>query len=117
MRLVHEPEGGQARTLAATVETADSFLSRARGLTFRRSLPPDFALVFRFDRAATRRVHMLFVAVPLDVLWVEAGTVRRVERLRPWTGYGAARADVLVELPAGSADGVAAGDAVRLADS
>lgn len=137
VRLVHEPAGGdgeptddavevgaphdeeepassEPRTLATTVETADTFLARARGLMLRRSVPEDFALVFRFDGAATRRVHTLFVAFPLDVLWVADDTVRRVERLHPWRGYGAARADTLVELPAGGATGVEPGDRVRV---
>lgn len=115
MRLVHESDGG-TRTLATTVDTADSLLSQARGLMFRRSIPDDYALVFRFGEAKARDVHMLFVPFPLDVLWTEDGTVRRVERLKPWTGFGKDRADRIVELPAGAADGVTAGDGVRLAE-
>lgn len=111
---VDEEPLGETRILATTVETADTFLARARGLMLRRSVPEDFALVFPFDGTATRRVHTLFVAFPLDVLWVADGTVRRVERLHPWRGYGAARADTLVELPAGGAAGVEPGDRVRV---
>lgn len=114
MRVVHEPRdaGGERRVLATEVDTADTLLAQARGLMFRRSLPEDYALVFRFRRAATRRVHMLFVGVPLDVVWVVDGVVRRVETLDPWTGRGKARAETLVELPAGAADGVQPGDRV-----
>lgn len=116
MRLEHDP-GGASRTLATTVETADSFLSRARGLMFRRSLPDDYALAFRFDDVAVRDVHMVFVPFPLDAVWAVDGEVTRVERLSAWTGLAKARGDVLFELPAGSAENVAVGDAVRLVES
>jgi uncharacterized membrane protein (UPF0127 family) len=113
VRLIHESDG-ERRTLAADVETADSFLSRARGLMFRRSIPDDYALVFRFGGVDSRDVHMVFVPFALDVLWLRDGEVQRKERLSPWTGLAEAEADTLVELPAGAADGVAVGDAVRL---
>ena len=115
MRLVHEPDG-TTHTLATEVETADSFLSRARGLMFQRSIPDDYALVFRFDGVDSRDVHMVFVPFPLDVLWLEDGEVQRTERLSAWTGMAEAEADQLVELPAGSAESVAVGDDVRLVE-
>ena len=102
--------------LASDVETADSVLTQMRGLMFRRTVPADYALVFRFDSAATRDVHMLFVFTPLDVLWLVDGEVVRVERLEPWTGLAKAEADTLVELPPGAADDVAIGDAVELVE-
>ena len=118
MRLIHESDGGTGgtRTLATTVDTADSLFSQARGLMFRRSVPDDYALVFRFSGARARDVHMLFVAFPLDVLWIEDDAVRRIERLRPWTGFGRARADRIVELPADAAEDVKVGDEVRLVE-
>ena len=111
MRVLHDGE-----VLAAEVEVADTALARARGLMFRRSVPDDYALVFRFGDAGRRSVHMLFVPFPLDVLWLVDGTVQRVRRLRPWVGLGFGRADTLVELPAGAADGVGTGDAVVVAE-
>jgi uncharacterized membrane protein (UPF0127 family) len=113
VRLVRD-DGRTEQVLATEVETADSFLSRARGLMFRRSIPDDYSLVFRFDDAANRDVHMVFVPFPLDVLWLRDGEVQRKERLSPWTGTAAAEADRLIELPAGSADDVSVGDEVRL---
>jgi len=113
VRLVRD-DGRTEETLATEVETADSFLSRARGLMFRRSIPDDYALVFEFDEAASRDVHMVFVSFPLDVLWLRDDEVQRVKRLSPWTGLAKAEADRLVELPAGSADRVEVGDDVRL---
>ena len=115
MQLHHEKEG-ETRTLATSVETADSVRSQMRGLMFRRSIPEDFALVFRFDEVGRRDVHMLFVFEALDVLWVVDGNVAATERLSPWTGTAVHDADTLVELPAGGADGVTVGDRVRLVE-
>jgi len=100
--------------LARDVDVAASTLSRARGLMFRRSVPDDYALVFEFDGAGTREVHMLFVPFPIDAVWLVDDEVTHVKRLRSWIGLGRARADVLLELPAGAADEVEVGDAVRV---
>jgi len=111
------PEGvrrSASRTLASDVEIAESWLQRARGLMFRRSFPVDSALVFRFDRAAPRALHMLFVPFSIDALWVVDGEVVATKRLRPWVGGGRASAETIVELPAGAADEVAVGDRVVL---
>ena len=114
MRLLHERPGGPSRPLATRVELADTFVSRARGLMFRRRFEEGSALVFRFPEPAMRDVHMLCVPFPLDVCWLDGGEVVRVERLRPWIGFGRARAETVVELSAGTASGVDPGDTLRL---
>ncbi|WP_254764340.1 DUF192 domain-containing protein [Natrinema marinum] len=124
MRLVHEPatdaddEVFDQRTnaVATNVDLADSLVSQARGLMFRRSIPDDYALAFRFDSAAVRDLHMLFVCFPIDAVWVVDGVVERVERLRPWRSFARARADLIVELPAGAAADVEPGDRLKLED-
>ena len=120
MRVVHEPQSasdGEEHVLASEVELAASTLARTRGLMFRRSVPDDYALVFRFGREATRGLHMLFVPFDIDAVWLVEGEVQAVERLRAWLGHGRARADTVVELPAGAADGVAPGDRVQVVGS
>lgn len=114
MRLVHEPADGEPRTLSSRVDTADTFLARMRGLMFRRSIPEDYALVFHFGRPATRGLHMLFVPFPIDAVWLVDGEVTRVATLPAWRGAGRARADTIVELPAGAAGDVEVGDRVEL---
>ena len=113
VRIVHESAAGR-RTLASDVDVADGLLAKARGLMARRSVPEEYALVFPFDRVGTRRLHMVFVPFDVDALWLAGGEVRRTRRLAAWTGYGRARADTVVELPAGAADGVEAGDRVHV---
>ncbi|KTG10613.1 hypothetical protein AUR64_08075 [Haloprofundus marisrubri] len=111
MQLVHEN-----RPIASTVEFADSFFEQSRGLMFRRSVPDDYALVFRFDEAERRSLHMLFVPFPIDALWIVDGEVTKHARLSGWTGLGWGTADTIVELPAGAADGVEEGDSVELVE-
>jgi len=121
VRLVYESSddgqslhGPDRTVLATTVDLADSLVSQTRGLMFRRSVPADYALVFRFDSAKVRDLHMLFVFFPIDAVWVVDGVVRRVERLRPWLGFARDRADLIVELPAGAAADVEPGDQLVL---
>jgi Uncharacterized conserved protein len=100
--------------LASDIEIADSFLQQARGLMFRRSLADDAALVFQFESAAKRDVHMLFVPFAIDALWLVDNDVVAKKRLKPWIGLGRETAETLVELPAGAADDVGVGDRVTL---
>ncbi|WP_431358792.1 DUF192 domain-containing protein [Halovenus amylolytica] len=132
MHVVHDRDdtlGEQAtepRTLATEVEVADSGLAQMRGLMFRSELPENFALVMEvgssgglpFTSGPPRQfVHMLFVRHSLDVLWLDDDEVLKAKRMHPWRSAGMARADRIVELPAGAAEGVAPGDTVRVVDS
>jgi len=123
MRVVHEPDGGDAsavRVLATDVEVADSALAQAKGLMFRSTLPEGFALVMDVGGGllttgpSRQFVHMLFMRVPIDVVWLAGGEVTRTARLSPWTGAGLAKADRIIEFPAGVAADVAVGDSVRV---
>jgi len=110
MRVVHESADGGREVLATDVETADTTLAQLVGLRFRHELPEDYALVFEFDRLRRGITDMLFVYVPLDVVWLRAGAVIRVETLLPWRGLAYTNADGFVEFPAGTASDVTPGD-------
>ncbi|QAU12935.1 DUF192 domain-containing protein [Halorubrum sp. BOL3-1] len=117
MRLVHRPEPANDRSesvLASDVDVARSTLEQARGLMFRRSIPDDYALVFPFEGADTRWLHMLFVPFAIDAVWLVDGEATAKKRLGPFVGLGRDRADTVVELPAGAAEPVAVGDELRL---
>lgn len=118
-RVVHDPESGGEQVLATEIELAESILIRARGLMFRSSLPEGHALVMEmgsglFGRPGRQMVHMLFVRFPIDVVWLVESTVQQVARMRPWRSVASARADRILELPAGTASGVEPGDTVRV---
>lgn len=116
VRVVHETDDGETTVLATDVDTADTVREAMKGLMFREEVPEDYAYLFDFGRPGVRSVHMLFVKVPLDVLWLRGDTVRKRKTLAPWRGFGISWADAIVELPKGAADGVEAGDTVRIED-
>lgn len=117
MRLVHDPDDGDPRVLADDVDVADSFGAKLRGLTFRRSIPEGYALVFEFDGVGRRSVHMLFVPFSIDVVWTADDEVTRVRTLPAWYGLGWATGDRFVELPAGAAARIDPGDEVRIEEA
>lgn len=115
VRVVHR-EGEESRVLASDAEEAEGPLAKSRGLMFQGSVPEGYALVFRFDKPANRTIHMLFVRVSLDVLWLVDDEVTKAETLKPWTGVAHGLADTVVELPEGAAAGVEAGDTVEIVE-
>jgi uncharacterized membrane protein (UPF0127 family) len=133
LRIVHEQDDtiGESmpnrEILARNVDVAESSLSQARGLMGRSSLPDDYALVLEvgggdswlpFAGGPSRQiVHMLFVRVPIDVIWLADDEVTKTARMRPWRSIAVGKADRILELPAGAAENVAPGDQVRLEDA
>lgn len=117
MEIHHEPANGESQVLSSSIATADSKLSQARGLMFKRNLPDDFALVLQWSKSKTRGIHSMFVFQPIDVVWVTNNTVVQVKRLNPFRGIGFGTADCIIELPTGGAEGVTAGDTITIKDS
>lgn len=112
VHLVHEDS-----VLADSVDVAETLRAKIRGVMFRDEIPEGYALVFPFDGVKRRSVHMLFVRVPIDVIWVADEVVTDVRTLSSWTGFGWGRADMIIEMCAGSADGVRAGDSLHVEDA
>jgi uncharacterized protein len=83
-------------------------LQRMRGLLGRSSLDADEGLLIR--RAGS--IHMLFMRFAIDAVFCDRDLrVVAVRRdLRPWRFAAARGARAVVELPAGGASGLAAGD-------
>jgi uncharacterized membrane protein (UPF0127 family) len=104
--------------IASNVEMADSLFRKVTGVMFRRHLPPDFAMIFDMGREmrADIAIHMMFVFVPIDVIFLDkTRTIVDIKRrLRPFIGLAIPkkRARYAIELPAGTADAIAlrAGD-------
>lgn len=112
VRVVHN-----GSIIADSVDVADSLRAKLLGVMFRSEIPSEYALVFPFENAKRRSVHMMFVRVPIDVVWVVDETVEGVRTLAPWTGLGWNQADTIIEMKAGSASDVQNGDTVRVAPS
>ena len=90
-------------TLAATP------LARARGLLGRRTPRPLLL-------TGTAAVHTCGMRFPIDVVFLDAElrVVRVVRSLPPWRLAAARRARAVLELPAGAAGGLVAGDRLAL---
>lgn len=105
-----------ANVLATDVERATSLWQQTKGLTFRETLPPDYAMVFPIGGGGFAPIHMLGVKVPLDVLWLRDGEVSQRRTLRPWRGFAIGSADTVVEMPAGGCESVDVADRVMVGD-
>lgn len=107
------------QVLSRRVVRCDTFLSRARGLTFRRALQEDEVYLFVLDQesVASAAIHMLFVFFPIAVIWLD-GQMRVVDTAlaRPWRPYYAPRlpARFFVEGAPSLLQDVQAGDELAL---
>ena len=83
----------RGRVLISRASWCDSFLSKLRGLTFRRSLTPQdgMVLVNAKDDRLNSAIHMFFVFFDLAVIWVnDQGVVVDKVLAKPWRPhYGA----------------------------
>lgn len=73
--------------LVAQARWCDSFGSKLRGFTFRRTLAAGDGLVLveRSDSRMNTAIHMLFVFFDLGVIWVnDAGVVVDTALAKPW---------------------------------
>jgi uncharacterized protein len=103
--------------IATGGELANTFWTRGLGLMGRRALPDGYALIIYPEWS----IHMLFMRIPLDVLFVAADdTVVGIKhRLAPWVpfaGVSPRRGKYVIELPAGALakTGTLVGDALEL---
>jgi len=109
---------GQNEVLLSRVKWCDSFLSRLRGLTFRRSLAPDEGLILVEVRAgiAATSIHMFFVNFDIAAIWLDDER-RAVHTLlaRKWHPYYASPrlARYVLEGPPSLLDRIAPGDVLR----
>jgi len=105
-------------TLLSRARWCDTFGSRLRGLTLRRSLAPDEGLILVEPRAsiAATSIHMLFVNFPIAAIWLDdARQVVHAALARPWRPYYASPrpARYVLEGPPRLLERVAVGDSLR----
>lgn len=98
--------------LCARCELAERPLARMRGLLGRSGLAPGEGMLFR----PAGSIHMFFMRFEIDAVFCDAdlAVLKVVRDLRPWRTASARGAKVVVELPAGGAEGVRVGDRLSL---
>ena len=91
------------RRISLSIELADSWWSRFKGLMLRKSLPEGQGLYLK----KTNSIHMCFMRFPIDaILFDENGQVVKVATdLSPWTGISVCiKAKDCLEMKAGEAE-------------
>ena len=108
----------QGLTLVRRVRRADSFLTRLRGLTFRRRLGQDegLLLVGHRESRADASIHMFFVFFSIGVLWLD-GENRVVDKVvaRPFRPFYAPQSPAIgvLECQPGVLEKVEIGDKIH----
>ncbi|MDE2485708.1 MAG: DUF192 domain-containing protein [candidate division NC10 bacterium] len=105
-----------------TVEVARTAQEQAKGLGGRSSLPKSAGMLFPFDAAERRTFWMKGMLIPLDILWIRAGTIVAIDAdVAPPRSHEAPAvvshvADLVLEVPAGFAHEmrISAGQTVRV---
>ncbi|MCS6871127.1 MAG: DUF192 domain-containing protein [Anaerolineae bacterium] len=73
--------------ILARAKWCSGFWCKLRGLMFRRSLPESDGLIFVYERESVLEttIHMLFMAFPIAVIWLDAEQ-RVVDKAlaKPW---------------------------------
>ena len=98
--------------VATTIEGAFDSKARNRGLLGRTGLPPATAIVI----APSNAVHTFFMKFPIDLIYAARdGRVVKVRHAVPaWRLSAAFGAFAVIEMAAGGADGVKAGDTLEI---
>ncbi len=93
-----------------TVELARTPDEQIRGLSGRPSLKPGHGMLFVYARPQPVSIWMKDMRFPLDILWIRAGRIVKIEKHAPPLRPGGperiytATADLVLEVPAGFAD-------------
>ncbi len=101
---------GDGTVVATDIELADTVLKKTLGVMFRRRLPQGFAMIFDMglESRAGIAIHMLFVFVPIDVVYLDRDRhiVDTKRHVRPWIGLAWPKkpARYAIEMPSGAAD-------------
>jgi uncharacterized membrane protein (UPF0127 family) len=104
----------EGRVVCARCAMATSPLTRLRGLLGRSGLEADEGMLFR----PTGSIHMFFMRFAIDAVFCDGDLVviDVVHDLKPWRMAARRGAKVVIELPVGGAEGLAAGTRLATID-
>jgi len=104
MRIINHTKD---RIISDSTTLCQTFLSKGRGLMFKKKLEFGESLVLmgKKDSITHSEIHMFFVFFPIDVLWVnsQGQVVDLRTNIKPFTPLAAPKkpAKFVIELPAG----------------
>lgn len=92
------------KEIAKSVEFAKTKLQQTLGLMFRKSIPPDYSMIFILKKPSSINVHMLFVLSPINVIFLdEKKKISGLACLAPWIGFKAMKnIKYVLEMKAGT---------------
>ena len=98
--------------LCTECAVASTPFARMKGLLGRSSLDAGEGMLF----PRTGSIHMFFMRFAIDAVFCsrDLRVVKVVRNLRPWRTAAARGAKVVIELPAGAAEGIEPGDRLVL---
>ena len=100
------------------LEVSDTAAERALGLGRRDALCPDCGMLFLFESPGEYGFWMKDMRFPIDIVWLSGDRVVHIERSVPAdseeTYLPGTEADRVIELNAGQAAGLEAGEIVRI---
>ena len=100
---VAAPSDNGKKNPPLTIEVADSFWARFKGLMLRKNLPENTGLLI----SPCNSIHMCFMRFRLDIVFLTENweIVKISRRVLPWVGFALCpRAHMVIELPSGTAD-------------
>jgi uncharacterized membrane protein (UPF0127 family) len=88
------------KPLEIKAETCKGFWSQFIGKMFSRDKEP---IIFEFNKLVLAGIHMLFVFMPLLVVWFDADkNVTKMRIMKPFTSFDKAYAKYVLEIPMGN---------------
>lgn len=93
------------KTLASEVKLAGTIWQMFFGLMFKGGFPAGRALLFKLPKPGKYSIHTFFVAVPIDLIYLDSGftVVELRAHLKPWRIHRPESiANYIIELPVGS---------------
>jgi uncharacterized protein len=86
--------------IAVESEICDNIFSKMMGKMFSFNKKP---LLFVFDKEQDVKIHMLFVFMPLLVIWLDENKkIIQIKKMKPFISFEGARAKYVLEIPLNS---------------
>ncbi len=102
--------------IAGSLEVADNFAARFKGLLGRKDLPDESGMLI----TKCNSVHMFFMRFAIDAIFVDENmrVIKIVPNFGPWRMASCSKARHTLELPAGAAakHGIEVGDELRVVE-
>ncbi len=91
-------EKNKRNIISQTAQVADNFFKRLIGLMFKKSIDPDYGLIFY----EVNSIHTFFMRFPIDIVFLDKNNqiIRICQALRPWRMVFCRHGKTTIELPA-----------------